>query len=204
VARGGDRSHEDAYSRRAREQGYPARSVFKLEEIDRRTDLLRPQAAVLDLGAAPGSWSLYALDRIGAGGSVTAVDLAPLPGALAAHVGPRLQYLQMDMGSEQLAQTLDGVEFDVVLSDAAPATSGNRIVDTAKSEQLLDVALLLATERLRSGGALVAKLLQGGDVGQLLRTWREHFAHVRTMKPAASRAESTELFVIGLDYRTIH
>ena len=183
----------DAYGRRARREGYPARSVYKLQEIDRRLGLLRPGMRVLDLGAAPGSWTLYAAQRVGSEGVVVAVDLEPLRTAVPGHV----RALQGDV-FELEPEALPGRPFDVVLSDLAPATSGHREVDQARSARLAERALQIATQVLSPGGALVAKLLQGPELQALQQQWRRHFARVRRLRPRATRSRSTELYLVGL------
>ena len=190
----------DHHSREARRSGYPARSVFKLQEIDRRFGVLHPGCSVLDLGAAPGSWTLYSLGRVGGGGSVTAIDRAPLPAPLRESLAAKspLTYLAADMTEPaSMAPVLTGRMFDVVLSDAAPNTTGSGLVDAARSRDLFDAACCIAGEHLSAGGKFVAKLLQGEDVREVLDAWRPQFAQLRTAKPAASRAESRELFIVG-------
>ena len=193
------RGGADFYSKRARASGFPARSVWKLQELDRRHRLLRQGMHVLDLGAAPGSWSLYARDRVGADGSVTAVDLVPRPAGLGAP-DARLRWLQADLTGEQLRGELRGRRFDLVLSDAAPATSGNHGVDAARSAELVEAVLDVARDHLREGGNLVAKVLQGEELPDLMALARSRFARVRTAKPAASRGESSETFLLAFEY----
>jgi 23S rRNA (uridine2552-2'-O)-methyltransferase len=195
----GQRGSADFYSRKARAGGFPARSVWKLQELDRRHRLLRSGMDVLDLGAAPGSWALYARERVGASGSVTAVDLQPRPQALGAP-DPRLRWLQADLTGALLRDELQGRRFHLVLSDAAPATCGNHAVDAARSAVLVAAVLDLAREHLREGGNLVAKVLQGEELPDLLRLARDCFRRVRTAKPAASRGESSETFLLAFEY----
>jgi 23S rRNA (uridine2552-2'-O)-methyltransferase len=173
--------------------------VWKLEELDRRHRLLRRGMQVLDLGAAPGSWALYARDRVGDAGSVTAVDLGPRPAALGG-AGPRLRWLQADVTGTALRGELRGQRFHLILSDAAPATCGIHAVDAARSAELVTAVLNLAGDHLREGGNLVAKVLQGEELPDLLALARGCFARVRTAKPAASRGESSETFLLGFAY----
>ena len=193
------RGSADSYSRKARAGGFPARSVWKLEELDRRHRLLRGGMHVLDLGAAPGSWALYARDRVGAAGSVTAVDLKPRPAALGGP-DPRLRWLQADLTSELLRGELRGQRFHLILSDAAPATCGNHAVDAARSAELVTAVLDLVRGHLREGGNLVAKVLQGEELPDLLALARRCFTRVRTAKPAASRGTSSETFLLAFEY----
>ncbi len=196
ASRGGPRHPRsaDPWAERARREGYPARSVYKLQEIDERLELFAPGQRVLDLGAAPGSWSLYALRRIGPEGSLLAIDLAPLgvqlplPGAFR-----RADVFEMDLA---------GLEpFDVVLSDMAPATSGQRALDQARSAALFEAALGLAERLLRPGGHFVGKLLQGPDLQTLRARVRAGFRSERLVRPRATRADSTEIFLVGLQRR---
>ena len=193
------RGGADFYSKKARAAGFPARSVWKLEELDRRHGLLRGGMDVLDLGAAPGSWALYARNRVGAAGSVTAVDLQPRPAALGAP-DARLRWLQADLTGNALPAELGGRRFHLVLSDAAPATCGNHAVDAARSAELVAAVLELARGHLREGGKLVAKVLQGEELPDLLALARDCFRRVRTAKPAASRGESSETFLLAFEY----
>ena len=194
-----DRRSADVYTRRAHSAGFPARSVWKLQELDRRHRLLRRGLDVLDLGAAPGSWALYARDRVGAGGSVTAVDLVPCPAPLAA-VRERLRYVRADLTGAPLREHLNGRRFHLILSDAAPATCGNHAVDAARSAELVTAVLALACDHLRRGGNLVAKVLQGEELPDLLAAARRCFGRVLTGKPKASRGESSETFLLAFEY----
>ncbi|MCS6797141.1 MAG: RlmE family RNA methyltransferase [Myxococcota bacterium] len=187
---------QDHWGRRARREGWPARSVYKLAEIDRRLGLLRPGARVLDLGAAPGSWAMYAAERIGPPGRLVAVDVRPLEVALPANV----QVEQADV-FELEAETLGC--FDVVLSDMAPSTSGHGIVDVGRSEALFERALELARTVLVPGGAFVGKVFQGPGLVALRAKLQSSFEQVRVLRPEATRRESRELFLAGLRRRSM-
>lgn len=193
-----DRSHRhDAFHRRAKQQGFAARSVFKLEEIDQKHRLLRRGARVLDLGCRPGSWLQYAATIVGPEGALVGIDRTPLdkpvPGARIV-VGDVFA-----VSLEELKGPLDA--FDVVLSDMAPDTSGVRSLDQARSEGLFERALEIAELTLGKGGHFVGKLFQGPDWQRLLKRAREGFAEVRTVKPAGSRKESIEQYVVAKDRR---
>ena len=193
-----DRSHRhDVFHRRAKEQGFAARSVFKLEEIDRRLKLFRPGARVLDLGCRPGSWLQYARSRVGPNGTLVGLDRAPLdvmiPGA---HVVIGDVF---EVSLEELRGGLGG--FDVVLSDMAPDTTGVRSADQARSEALFERALELAETLLVPGGHFVGKLFMGPDWQKLQKRMRADFAEVKTIKPAGSRKESIEQYLCGLGRR---
>jgi 23S rRNA (uridine2552-2'-O)-methyltransferase len=182
----------DAYTRAAKQRGYPARSVFKLEEIDRRVGLLRPGQRILDLGAAPGSWTAYAAQRVGGGGLLVAVDQRAFTVAAPARI----------LRADAMAQTtLDSLvalaPFDVVLSDMAPDTTGTAIVDQARSLALFERALEVADAVSRPGSAFVGKLFMSPDFAAAGDAVRGRYLDVRTIRPRSSRASSSEVFLVG-------
>lgn len=183
------RRRQDRFGKQARLDGYPARSVYKLEEIDRRTQLLKPGQHVLDLGAAPGSWTLFAAEKVGAKGRVVSIDLQSIDIAVPEHV----TLLEGDAREAEL----DG-PFDIVLSDMAPKTSGQRAADQYRSYELVMVALEAARKHLKEGGALVAKIFQGAEFEDARSAFRETFEKVRIIRPKAVRDESYEVFLVGL------
>jgi len=187
----------DRFTREAKQRGFPARSVFKLEEIDRRVHLLRPGQRVLDLGAAPGSWSLYASGRIGPQGKLLAVDLMPLP-----RVPPgNTTFLEGDalsLGPETLALF---APYDVVLSDMAPRTTGTREADQAQSFELFLRALDLAAALLGPGGGFVGKIFMGPDFPAAKARVKELFATQRAIRPESTRDSSFEIFLVGMGRR---
>ena len=193
-----DRSHRhDVFHRRAKQQGFVARSVFKLEEIDQKHHLLRRGGRVLDLGCKPGSWLQYAGSIVGPEGALVGIDRTPLDKPI-----PGARLLVGDVFAvtpEELRGELDG--FDVVLSDMAPDTSGVRSLDQARSEGLFERALEIAELTLAKGGHFVGKLFQGPDWQRLLKRAREGFGEVRTVKPAGSRKESIEQYVVAKNRR---
>ena len=172
------RRRQDRFGKQARLDGYPARSVYKLEEIDRRTQLLRKGQYVLDLGAAPGSWTLYAAEKVGPKGRVVSIDLQSIDIAVPEHV----TVLEGDAREADL----DG-PFDVVLSDMAPKTSGQRAADQYRSYELVMVALEAARKHLKPGGSLVAKIFQGAEFEDARAAFRETFEKVRIIRPKAVR-----------------
>lgn len=184
----------DARTRQARAQGYPARSVFKLEEIDRRVRLFKNGQRVLDLGAAPGSWSLYASQKVGTSGSVLAVDIQPLKQAFPPNV-------VVVLGD---ALTLDNTElarfapYDVVLSDMAPNTSGSKISDQARSFELFERAAAVARALGKPGSHFVGKLFMSEDFKQAEDGLRQSYERVQVIRPAGTRQQSSELFLVGL------
>jgi 23S rRNA (uridine2552-2'-O)-methyltransferase len=178
---------------KGRGEGYRARSAYKLLQIQERFHILHRGDTVLDLGAAPGSWSQVATSLVGHDGLVIAVDLQPIE-----PIGDVLT-IQGDMTSaevqEELARTAGG-PVDVVLSDAAPNASGIRLRDHAFSIALVYAALGMAQHLLRPGGSLVAKVFEGEDFAQLLVDLRAHFDRVKPFYPDATRREGYEVFVV--------
>lgn len=192
------REHADFYSKKARKEGFPARSVYKLEEIQQKLKIMKPGQKVLDIGAAPGSWTLYTQKRIlGPKGSIVSIDLKPLS------LNPLPQnvtFFQGDAFSEEMQSRLrDLGPFDTVISDAAPATTGNRSVDTLRSAALAESVIACAEENLKSHGNLVLKIFQGGGEQDIIKMMRGIFNKVKPLKPKACRDESFEIFLIGLD-----
>jgi 23S rRNA (uridine2552-2'-O)-methyltransferase len=195
------RRSEDHFSRRARQQGFPARSVFKLQEMQARYRLIRPGQRILDLGAAPGSWSRFCLEKLGGRGQVVAVDLNdPSFQPPAGDVQAEFRFLKGDLFSAEIErQAAKMGPYDLVLSDAAPHTSGASLVDSQASLDLARRAFELACICLKPGGNLVVKVFQGGEEGALLERIRGAFARARPFKPAASRSESREVYFLGFE-----
>jgi 23S rRNA (uridine2552-2'-O)-methyltransferase len=184
----------DAFTRAAKAQGYPARSVFKLEEIDRRVRLFREGQRVLDLGAAPGSWSMFTSPKIGPRGKLLAVDLTPIT----ASFGPNVTVVQGDalsLSNEDLALF---APYDVVLSDMAPSTTGSKLADQARSFELYMRAVAVVQALGAPGGAFVGKLFMSDDFQKARDALRALFAEVRTIRPEGTRSSSFEVFLIGL------
>ena len=156
-------------------------------------------SAVLDVGAAPGSWTLFALRSLGNGGRVTAIDLKPL--SVTAPPGAALRFRQGDVFTDESAAFLaEGGPYGCVLSDAAPATSGSRLVDARKSYDLVMRVIDLAEHWLEPGGSLVVKVFQGGDEGEIRDRIKSLFRDAKAFKPKAVRSESMEIYMIGLDF----
>jgi 23S rRNA (uridine2552-2'-O)-methyltransferase len=190
---------EDSFGRKAKQQGYPARSIYKLEEIDRRLRLLRPGMRVLDLGASPGSWALYAADRVGVRGKVLGIDLNPPRTALP----PQARIEQRDVLTVTADELGGQGAFDLVLSDMAPRTTGARNADQYRSFELYMRALELAGALLVPGGNFVGKIFQGAEFEQARAATRARFEEARILKPDASRAESYEVFLVGRCLRAL-
>ena len=196
----------DRWSLKAQREGYPARSVYKLEELAEKFSLLRPSGnrgtlTTLDLGAAPGSWSLYLLRKLGNRCLLTAVDLSPLSRRHDRGLfdGGNCRFIQGDMTAPEIREAiLARGPFDLVLSDAAPATTGNRALDTLRSLALAEAALDYAETALARGGNLAVKVYQGGETASLLRRIKELFRTCKSCKPQACRSESFETYYVGL------
>jgi len=184
----------DRFSIDARRRGYPARSVVKLEEIDRRVRLLRPGQRVLDLGAAPGSFTLYAAARVGPKGRVLGVDMSPAGTALPSCA----TWLVADVLTAPLERLALHAPYDVVLSDMAPRTTGTPSADQARSFELFARALVIAQALLVQEGAFVGKIFMGPDFEQARRLVKAAFRTTRTIRPEATRDSSFEVFLIGL------
>ena len=192
---------QDHFFRLAKEEGYRARSAYKLLEIDERFHIMRPGARVLDLGAAPGSWMQVAARRVGEAGLVVGVDLKVIDRrGLAGHVHP-MQGDILELVREDLPPAARGKLFDVVVSDMGPDTSGVPMADSARSVQLCHAMLDRLPFLLRTGGHATMKVYEGADYPALLRRAQGLFDEARGFKPRASRAESVEMFIVCRGYR---
>lgn len=193
--------HSDEYVRRARQEGWRSRAVYKLEEIDRKDRLLRPGMAVVDLGAAPGGWSQYAAAKAGDKGVVVALDRLEMPPI------EGVTFLRGDFTEQsvldELLKTLDERRVDLVLSDMAPNMSGMKGVDQPAAIYLGELSLDLARQVLRPGGNLLIKAFQGEGFDELLAALREAFGKVQVRKPGASRDRSREVYLLARNYRVV-
>jgi 23S rRNA (uridine2552-2'-O)-methyltransferase len=192
------RQLNDPYVAEAHRQGFRSRAAFKLQQLDERFRLLRPGMRVVDLGCAPGGWSQVAAERVGPSGAVVGIDLSEtdsLPGATLLHGDFR--------GPEAMAaiRAALGGPADLVLSDMAAPATGHAPTDHLRIVALAEDAFALAQTLLRPGGAFVAKVFQGGAEGALLAALKQSFAELRHAKPAASRAESAETYVVAKGFR---
>jgi 23S rRNA (uridine2552-2'-O)-methyltransferase len=183
----------DHLTRAAKEAGFPARSVFKLEEIDRRARILRSGMRVLDLGAAPGSWSLYAAQRVGSAGKLLAVDLEPQSVALP----PQAVWVVADVLALEDDALSQFAPYDAILSDMAPRTTGNRATDQARSFELFMRALAIAVKLGAPGGAFVGKIFMSDDLPLARAELRRHYARERLIRPEGTRSVSTEIFGVA-------
>ncbi|MDR0882058.1 MAG: RlmE family RNA methyltransferase [Candidatus Adiutrix sp.] len=184
---------DDHYSRQARKQGFPARSVYKLEEIDQRFKLFKPGQRVLDLGCAPGSWSLYAAARVGERGRVVGLDLTPVKGAFP----PQVKTLTADLLDNNIDLVAGEAPFDLVLSDMAPKTSGRREVDQSRSLELCRMAWLWAGQLLHPSGHFLFKIFQSQEGEEFIKSLQPYFSRINRLKPKATRSQSLEIFVLG-------
>jgi 23S rRNA (uridine2552-2'-O)-methyltransferase len=196
-----ERQLNDPYVARARREGFRSRAVYKLLEIDEKAHLLKPGQTIVDLGAAPGSWSQLAALRIRTDrgrGHVVAIDLLPVDPI------PGVDFVQMDFMADEAPDTLKrmiGGEADIVLSDMAANTVGHRRTDHLRIVGLVEAAAHFAVEILKPGGSFLAKVFQGGTEGSVLTLLKTHFASVKHVKPAASRAGSSEIYVLATGFR---
>jgi 23S rRNA (uridine2552-2'-O)-methyltransferase len=226
-----DYKKPDYWQQKARKEGYPARSVYKLMEIDKKFNLFKiprsntpsgqvpkglpsftvlPRFAVLDLGAAPGSWSLYVLRNLqrnfshkkAKDGFLTAADLTALSREYDNGLfdGDNFSFIQGDITTEDVRKTIfEKGPYSVIISDAAPATTGNHTVDAARSFDLAEIVIDYAISILIPGGNLALKVFQGGDSAQLLKQMKILFETAKSFKPQACRGESVETYYIGLN-----
>lgn len=193
-----ERQLNDPYVAEARARGYRSRAAFKLLQLDEKVGLLKGARRIVDLGAAPGGWTQVALQQLGPQARVVAVDyleMSPMAGAT---------FLQLDFldddAPEKISAALDGPA-DLVLSDMAAPSTGHAKTDHIRVVALAETALAFAVEVLAPGGAFVAKVFQGGSERDLLETLKRNFETVRHVKPPASRAESSELYVVAQGFR---
>ncbi|MEE4313372.1 MAG: RlmE family RNA methyltransferase [Desulfofustis sp.] len=196
------RKVRDYYFQKAKKDRYPARSIYKLEEVQKKYRLLRPGDSVLDLGCHPGSWSLYASEVVGPKGVVVGIDLQETtiearPGGAAIH------WFCGDIADPEQISRIRRIRpaFKVLLSDIAPRTTGNRWTDHQQSMRLAEQTLYLAGQLLHEKGHYLCKLFQGEDTVSFIAALKEQFSLVKVIKPNSSRKESRELFVLGMEYR---
>jgi 23S rRNA (uridine2552-2'-O)-methyltransferase len=193
-----ERQLNDPDVARAKREGYRSRAAYKLLEIDEKHRILKPGQKIVDLGAAPGGWSQIAAKVVGPKGKVVGIDLLPIDPM------PGVEFIQLDFLDEsapgKLVEMLGGPA-DVVMSDMAANTTGHKKTDHLRIIGLAEAAIYFAREILAPGGAFIAKVFQGGTENQLLADLKRDFAVVRHVKPAASRADSAELYVMATGFR---
>lgn len=188
---------QDRFFKKAKQEGFAARSVYKLQEIDQKFKVFRSGMTVLDLGASPGSWSQFASQKIGSGGRLLGVDLSPVTVTL-----PNATFIQADLRDLNLEEVFQAhgfqPPFDLVMSDMAPKTTGIKSADQARSMELCELALQVAQRFLKPGGTFVCKFFQSGEFGQLRAAIKKEFDRVEALKPESTRSISKEIFLVGL------
>jgi 23S rRNA (uridine2552-2'-O)-methyltransferase len=193
-------NRKDFFFKEAKKKNFAARSIFKLEEIDRRFKIFRKDQRVIDLGAAPGSWSQYASEAIGDKGQLLGVDLQPVRVNLKNAKFVQDNILEMDF--EGTAREL-GFDFPVdhVISDMAPRTTGIKVTDQARSTELCIMALDVAKRTLKSGGCFVVKFFHSDDFEELRGEMKQVFKKIEILRPKSTRKESKEIFLIGIGFK---
>jgi 23S rRNA (uridine2552-2'-O)-methyltransferase len=190
----------DHYSERAKQERYPARSVYKLKEAQKKYRLISKGDQVLDLGCSPGSWLLYAAEVTGRHGKVFGIDLKPVK----IQIPSQAQTIEIDIltiDRSWIKKQGLASRFNVVLSDMAPATTGNKALDAARSFQLCQAALTIAEMVLKPGGTFMCKIFQGEEFKEFSDTVKSQFKRHKIFKPQSSRKESKEIFIIGVGYK---
>ena len=194
-----ERQERDPFVVRARAEGWRSRAVYKLEQIDKKEKLLKPGMVVIDLGAAPGSWSQYITEKLQGRVRIIALDLLEMDAL------PSVEFIQGDFREDDLLEKLDAAlgetRADLVISDMAPNISGNRSVDQPRSMYLAELALDLCDRVLRQGGNFVCKMFQGEGADAFIAAARQRFERVRVMKPEASRPGSREVYLVARNYQ---
>ncbi len=192
---GNSRASADFWTEKAKKEGYPARSVYKLEEMDKKFALIKKGMRLLDVGCAPGSWSLYALRKIGASGFVCGVDLKEV--SLKGHANAA--FFKGDaFADENLKAINENGPYSGLICDAAPSTTGNRLVDAGNSFELVWQVIELSPKVVKTGGFLIVKIFQGGDQKELSDKIKTLYADCKALKPQACRKDSFESFLIGI------
>lgn len=192
------RQEKDPFVRQARREGWRSRAVFKLSEILAREKILKPGMVCVDLGAAPGGWSQYVTETLDGNVQIYAIDLLPVDAL------PSVEFIQGDFTDDavldRLTAALAGRRADLVMSDMAPNISGLKAVDQPRSIYLAELALDLAERILAPGGSFICKLFQGQGTDELIAAARRSFGKVKVLKPRASRASSSEIYLVARNY----
>lgn len=186
---------KDIYVKMAREQGYRSRAVYKLQEIQQKHGLIKADMTVIDLGAAPGSWTVAANQWVGGKGKVIAVDILPMDG-----IKP-VEFIQGDFTDNEIKgrirALISGQQVDVVMSDIAPNTTGHKQTDQLKMMGINEEVICFANEVLGSNGSLILKVFQGVGFDDLLRVLKQHYSWVKSIKPKASKPTSREIYLVA-------
>jgi 23S rRNA (uridine2552-2'-O)-methyltransferase len=183
----------------ARRDGWRSRAVYKLEQIDQKERLLRPDMVCVDVGSAPGGWSQYVTKKLKGRARIVAVDILPMDSL------PDVEFIQGDFQDEvifeQMLQAIGDDGVDLVMSDIAPNITGTRVVDQPRSMYLVELALDLARKVLKPGGSLICKVFQGAGIDEFVIDTRKSFKRVKVMKPKASRAGSREVYLVARNFQ---
>ena len=192
-------SESDFWTKKAFKEGYPARSVYKLEEINKKFSLFGSLACVLDLGAAPGSWTSFLIRNLKENATIVSVDLKPLDSKIK---DDRLIFIQGDMTDKKIIAKIEEKKpFDAVVCDVAPYTTGNKALDVVRQNDLAFMAKDYAIRMLKPGGSFVTKIFQGQEMNLLVKELKNKFEIVRTFKPIACRKNSIETYIIGKNFK---
>jgi 23S rRNA (uridine2552-2'-O)-methyltransferase len=193
------RQEKDPYVQMARRDGWRSRAVYKLQQIVEKEPIIRPGMVCVDLGAAPGSWSQYIVQRLHERVRLIAIDMLPMDAL------PAVEFIQGDFTEDEvlrlLLTKLEDMPADLVMSDMAPNISGNKAVDQPKSMVLAELALDLARKTLKRRGNFICKLFQGQGADAYIADVRKSFGKVRVMKPKASRPGSSEVYLVARNYQ---
>ena len=196
-----DRQERDLYVQMARRDGWRSRAVYKLEQIDQKERILRPDMVCVDVGSAPGSWSQYVTKKLKGRARIVAVDILPMDSL------PDVEFIQGDFQEEavfeQMLQAIGDDGVDLVMSDIAPNITGTRVVDQPRSMYLVELALDLARRVLKPGGDFVCKVFQGEGIDEFVIDTRKSFKRVKVMKPKASRAGSREVYLVARKFQLV-
>ena len=194
-----DRQERDPYVQQARRDGWRSRAVYKLEQIEQKERLLKPDMLCVDLGSAPGSWSQYVTEKLQGRVRIVAVDLLPMDGL------PAVEFIQGDFTEDEILAEIQVAigesRVNLVMSDMAPNISGNRAVDQPKSMYLAELAVDFCKQVLAPGGDFVCKLFQGEGIDEFIAATRGVFKRVKVMKPKASRSGSREVYLVARNYQ---
>ena len=194
-----DRQERDPYVQQARRDGWRSRAVYKLEQIDQKERILRPDMVCVDVGSAPGSWSQYVTKKLKGRARIVAVDILPMDSL------PDVDFILGDLLNEavfmQMLKAIGDEGVDLVMSDIAPNITGTRVVDQPRSMYLVELALDLARRVLKPGGNFICKVFQGAGIDEFVIDTRKSFERVKVMKPKASRAGSREVYLVARNYQ---
>ena len=192
---------KDFYFHKAKRENFSARSVYKLENIQEKYKLIRPKSRLLDLGAAPGSWSEYICKLLGPGGYLMALDIQPLsPSAVEKIKKSGVDFLFLEQSVLDPLPS-DLLPFDLIVSDMAPATQGNRLVDTQNSLHLIEAAYEIAKKNLKPGGHFIVKLFQSPDTVEASKAWGRAFEMSKLYRPPAVHKDSKEVYFVGQNFK---